>query len=79
LPIAEIIKRVERTCREITAILPLVNPIDSLSAPPVQPGVLAPASLPQDERVLNGAKTLLEHEAQVLIDLIDALVEKENE
>lgn len=75
LPALEIVKRIERACREITSILPLVNPTDTIA--PIAPSALPAAPLPQDGRLMQGAKELLKTGVEVLRDLIEALVEKE--
>jgi hypothetical protein len=76
LPAADIIKMIERACREITAVLPLMNPTDStLPVSPSSPPLTT--ILPQDGRMMEGAKELLGIGVEVLQDLVNALIEKE--
>jgi hypothetical protein len=66
---------IDRCCNEIKSVLPLLG---APLTPGVSPTAAMPTVLPQDERVLSAVKDLLVYEAQVLYDLVDALVDKDD-
>ena len=68
--VSTLAKRIQRCCDEIRAVIPLVVPPQTMAAG-------APESPEQDERVGGAARDLLVYEAEVLMDLVDALVDKE--